>query len=325
MRIDSKSLVREPPDISELVYRAVRKIPEGRVSTYGDIAKALGDIGASRAVGKILANNPRPIEVPCHRVVYSDGKVGWYGGKGEGKETKVNLLIDEGVMIDEGRLKQFQEIRFRDFSIEPVLDTLREDQKRLAGKVECEEDHPIHSVAGLDVSYAGDTAFGARVTFDLESKEKIEESTHVKEIRFPYIPGYLSYRELPPLSDLVSDDQTLYMVDGQGILHPRDFGIASHLGVLFDVPSLGVAKSLLCGELSSDGEEAPIAMGGEVRGIRLKKGTKRGVYISVGHRISLGRGTRICKRFMKFKVPEPLRQAHILANKKRSEWEGGRK
>jgi O-6-methylguanine DNA methyltransferase len=92
----------------EDVYDLLRKIPPGKVSTYGDLAKALGNPSASRVIGSILAKNPNPIKVPCHRVVMSDGKVGGYA---YGTARKKELLEKEGVFIANGTINDFKNVR----------------------------------------------------------------------------------------------------------------------------------------------------------------------------------------------------------------------
>lgn len=311
------------PDIRMLVCRAAEQIPRGMVSTYGDIAKALGDIRASRVVGMIMSANERPIVMPCHRVVYSDGKVGWYGGMGRGTDRKVEILASEGVETVQGRVKDFNHLRFDGFQIEPVLSKMMEEQRRLRDLVVYDDDpSEVERVVGLDVSYEGETGFAAAACFDYESGELVDERVATSEITFPYIPGYLSYRELPALRELVDwGEGTVYMVDGQGSLHPRRFGIACHLGVFFDVPTIGVAKSLLCGSVGNlEGDSSPVHMDGELAGLFLKGNGGKGIYVSVGHRTSLDRCRSVCRRFMRYRIPEPLRRAHTLANKTREDW-----
>ena len=101
-----RNIVRRIKD--EDVYDLLRKIPSGKVSTYGDLAKALGNPSASRVIGSILAKNPNPIKVPCHRVVMSDGKVGGYAN---GTARKKNLLEKEGVLITNGTINDFKNVR----------------------------------------------------------------------------------------------------------------------------------------------------------------------------------------------------------------------
>ena len=306
------------PDIARSVYEAASQVPRGMVSTYGDIAAALGDPAAARAVGEVLSRNPTPIAVPCHRVVYSTGRTGWYGGRGKGAERKVELLRSEGVEVEDGAVVDLPRHRFTGFSIDPALMALKAEQCAVRGRVVGTDGFgKLERVGGLDVSYSGERAFAALAVYDWTSGELVEERTAESVVRFPYIPTYLSYRELPALRPLVDPEKSIvYLIDGQGTLHPRGAGIASHLGVCLGVPTVGAAKSLLFGRVEGEGEEAPILVDGEVRGCRLGCG-KKATYVSVGHRVSLGTGVSICRRFLERGIPRPLRRAHDLANEAR--------
>jgi len=105
-------------DIEMQVWKLVRQIPTGYVSSYGDIASALGDIGYSRLVGRILSKNKEPIIIPCHRVVYSDGGLGWYLGVGNGSIHKKTLLESEGVEVMNDRIVDFDKRRFKNFNLD---------------------------------------------------------------------------------------------------------------------------------------------------------------------------------------------------------------
>jgi O-6-methylguanine DNA methyltransferase len=105
----AKEEMAHPCISSKNVYDLLSKIPLGKVSTYGDIAKALGHPGASRAIGRIIANNPNPIVVPCHRVVKSNGEI---GGFMYGEDKKKEMLEKEGVEMENGDVKNFKEFRF---------------------------------------------------------------------------------------------------------------------------------------------------------------------------------------------------------------------
>ena len=105
-----------PSEMAKQVYSKTSKIPKGRVSTYGAIARAIGREGASRAVGGILRANPRPIVVPCHRVVHSDGRIGGYGGS-LGSGRKIRLLASEGVKVRDGMVQDFENVLFDEFSL----------------------------------------------------------------------------------------------------------------------------------------------------------------------------------------------------------------
>ncbi|NLK25803.1 MAG: methylated-DNA--[protein]-cysteine S-methyltransferase [Euryarchaeota archaeon] len=308
-------------DIASLVYQATSQIPEGMVTTYGDIATALGDRVASRAVGEILSKNEHPLIVPCHRVVYSTGEVGWYGGRDKGSERKIELLEQEGVHIVGGKVQDFATRRFRDFCIDPVLKWMRDEQDRMAAQV-IEEDTfgKLEYIAGLDVSYEGENAFAAIVLMDWEHMKMVEERTIQCKITFPYIPTFLSYREAPAIRRLIEKRPgAVYLIDGQGVLHPRGAGIASRIGVGLDIPTVGAAKSVLVGSVQDvDADSSPILLDGRIRGWALRQGSKA-TYVSVGHRVSLDTATRICSRALKHGIPQPLRRAHELANRARRE------
>jgi len=304
-------------DFVRSVFDATVQIPKGRVSTYGDIATALGDVAASRIVGVILARNPRPIVVPCHRVVYSDGEVGWYGGKGRGAERKKELLSREGVRIKDGKIEHFDSVRFADFKIEPMLKDLRLEQDALSSKVVERDDFgQMKYVAGLDVSYADDDAFAAMVVYDCSEDAVVARKTIRRKATFPYIPSYLAFREIPILKDLIDGKRdTIYLVDGQGVLHPRAFGIASHIGVAFDIPTIGVAKSLLCGIIEKEeARKSPIRLDGELKGYLIRQSGKHPLYVSVGHRVSLESAVIVVDKLLDEGRVNPLQEAHRLAN-----------
>lgn len=307
---------RKEPDLISLVYELTSQIPKGMVSTYGDIAAAMGDPVAARMVGEVLSKNPTPIVVPCHRVVYSTGRAGWYGGHGKGAAEKERLLGDEGVKVVEGTVQDLKAIRFKGFRSRPVLRGLHEEQTRLGIMVvEKDEGERPHLVAGLDVSYDGPDAYGAIVICDLNSGKLVEERTEHTTVRFPYIPTYLAYRELPVLRPLIDRREGIvYLVDGHGVLHPRGAGIASQLGLMLEVPTIGAAKRLLVGKVGEarDGR-ASIFLDGELKGYRLGTG-KRSTYISVGHRVSLATAVAVCEPLIRNGIPSPLRRAHELAN-----------
>jgi deoxyribonuclease V len=149
-----------------------------------------------------------------------------------------------------------------------------------------------------------------------------EERTVEADTVFPYVPGLLSFREIPVLRmafELLEAEPDLIVVDGQGLAHPRRFGIASHLGLLAGRPAIGVAKSRLCGEHApvggNRGSWAPLVDGGETVGaaVRTRVGVKP-VYVSVGHRISLEAAVAWTLRLAtRYRLPEPSRLADRLS------------
>jgi deoxyribonuclease V len=309
----------EDVDLVGLILETVRQVPSGRVTTYGDVAKALGDVRAARAVAEVLSH-PDFGESPRHRVVNLDGEV---GSGVLGPIPSAKLLQKENVAIKNGRVEGLDKFRFTDFEVPPVLDVLKIEQEALRSHVIESDDFDKSSlVAGLDVSYSNDKACGALVRMDPESLEVMEVRHAIGRVRFPYVPGYLSYRELPMVRKVCREtDGDILLIDGQGVLHPRGFGIACQIGVCFNVPTIGAAKSLLTGTVVGLGQRDEILVDGMVRGMRLRPKRGKGVFVSVGHRVSLNTACALCERLMIKEVPEPLRLAHILATRERKAME----
>ena len=179
-------------------------------------------------------------------------------------------------------------------------------------------------IAGMDISASktDGTARAAAVILKYPELEVVEVKTVTGKLEFPYIPGLLSFREAPltlAVSEKLSLAPDLILVDGQGILHPRRFGLASHLGLFLDTPTIGCAKSLLCGEHREPsiepGSHSHVVDKGEVIGaaLRTKAGTTP-IYISIGHKIDLDSAMRWAMQCCRgFRVPEPTRLAHLAA------------
>jgi len=301
-------------DLFEEVYKLTRQIPKGKVSTYGAIAKALGDIRASRAVGFALNQNPDPDFTPCYKVVNSDGTL---GGFGLGIEEKIRRLENDGIRVIDGKIVNFDEVFFDNFVSEYPLKKLRKEQLELSKKVRTEDDfNDIDTIGGLDVAYSSKNrrlACAACIIMDMDGNI-VDKVWIIDKIKFPYVPTYLAYRELPLFEKLINqmkERPSIFLADGNGILHPYRIGIASHLGVVMDIPTIGVAKNLLYGEIKGK----YILDKGERIGYVLYS-SKRPIFVSPGHRVSMETSIDIVKRFLKYKIPEPLRQAHILAKSK---------
>ena len=199
-------------------------------------------------------------------------------------------------------------------------------QLRLSKKLIFEDTLPeaVDYVAGVDIAYLEGTSVGAVAVLDLSTLSQVEfQVAHVKTC-FPYIPTLLSFREIPPAYSAITklhNKPDVFLVDGQGFAHPYALGFASHLGLLLDKPTIGVAKSLLCGKVEQNVEYgwAPLNYKGAVIGAEVvtKQGTKP-VYVSVGHRVSLKRATEIVMECTgKYRLPEPIRRAHIIANEEK--------
>ena len=200
-------------------------------------------------------------------------------------------------------------------------------QRRLATQVIKEDvlSKTLRYVAGVDVSYIGDWAFGAVAVLDYNSLAVVETEKAKVKTSFPYIPTLLSFREIKPSLAAIRKLKTqpnLFMVDAQGIAHPYRLGFASHLGLLLDKPTVGIAKSLLCGQIQSMNKEgwSPIADKGEVIGAALRRNeNEKPIYVSIGHKISLERAIETVKQCItSARIPEPIRITHILATKERN-------
>ncbi len=182
--------------------------------------------------------------------------------------------------------------------------------------------HPPRLVAGCDVHMRGDRALATVVVVRFPELDVVETVHREAELGFPYVPGLLSWRELPALLDALARLSTrpdLVFADGQGLAHPRRFGLACHLGLAIDLPTLGCAKSLLRGRHEplepQRGARAPLLDRGQLVGMAVRtRDNVTPLYVSVGHRVTLDEATdyvlRCCTRY---RLPEPSRLAHVAA------------
>jgi deoxyribonuclease V len=312
-------------DIYQIVYSFVSQIPKGRISTYGGIAKALGDVRAARAVGQILNRNPKLVDVPCHRVVHSNGGIGGYK---LGIKKKIELLKDEGIEVRDGKAEAFSSLLFSDFETVFPLKKLRNEQINMTKKVVLNDTfEKIGTVAGVDVAYSDDNAYGTCIVFDYNTKRIINEKTVKTKIEFPYISTYLSFRECPVIEKLIKslkEKPTILMIDGNGVLHPFGIGIASHAGVLLDIPTIGVAKTLLCGKTEiipkKQGDFSRIIYKKRMIGFCLKSSKNaKPIFVSPGHKISFESSLKVVQGFCRYRIPEPIRMADIIGKRMRKE------
>lgn len=176
----------------------------------------------------------------------------------------------------------------------------------------------LKRVAGCDVAVCGDRLFAAVLLYRFPELELVETATAEARPTFPYVPGYLSFREIPVLLQAVArlrEAPQAILCDGQGRAHPRRFGLASHLGVLLDLPSVGCAKSRLIGEHDEPGirrgDWVPLRDGTETIGAVLRaRDSVKPLYISVGHRVTLADAIQLVLRCgAGYRLPEPTRRA----------------
>jgi len=188
----------------------------------------------------------------------------------------------------------------------------------LRGKVET---HNL--IAGADVAFVEDTAVACVVMLSFPKLEIVETVVHKEKVTFPYIPGLLSFRETPALAQAFGKLQyepDLIFIDGQGLAHPRAAGIACHIGVILDRPTIGCAKSLLFGTYKEPKQARGSVSNlcddeGKVIGavVRTKDGVQP-VFVSIGHKIDLAQAIELTLACGKgYRVPEPTRQADLLA------------
>ena len=202
----------------------------------------------------------------------------------------------------------------------------REIQERLRGRVVTSDDlAAVSLVAGVDVGFeqAGTVTRAAAVTLSYPDLELVDHAIVRRPTGFPYVPGLLSFRECPAALDALSalkHSPDLILCDGQGIAHPRRFGLASHIGVLTGLPTIGVAKTRLTGTHDPVPDEkgawVPLMDNGETIGavLRSRTGVKP-LYVSVGHRISLVTAIEyVIACLTRFRLPETTRWAHRLAS-----------
>ena len=194
-------------------------------------------------------------------------------------------------------------------------------QKKLAKNVVCKNDfESIKFIAGVDVAYHknSDQLVAAIVILDAITLQIVETKTARSRSTFPYISGLFSFRELPPLLEAFATLETvpdLVICDGQGIAHPRRFGLASHLGVVLNIPSIGCAKTLMTGSVKSlkqtRGSIESLTQDGEIIGAALRtQDNIKPVYVSIGHRIDLPSACEwIVKLSPKYRLPETTRAA----------------
>jgi len=202
------------------------------------------------------------------------------------------------------------------------LDELARLQERVAKRVIAEDRiRKLETVAGCDISFTqGDLAYAACAVLDYKSLQILNERTVAVKLKFPYIPTFLAFRELRGMLKAVKGmNADVYVVGAQGLAHPRRAGLACHLGVALNKPTLGVAKNRLCGSAEEPKRErgaySLLRDDGEVIGAVLRtQPSSRPVYVSIGHKLSLKTAIRIALETTRgFRLPEPLRVAHELA------------
>lgn len=202
-------------------------------------------------------------------------------------------------------------------------------QERLRDRVMLQDGFAtIRYVAGADLAFdpASDAAFAGVIVYRFPGMEEVERRSAQRKLRFPYVPGLLSFRESPVLLAAFARLKTepdLILVDGHGRAHPRMFGIACHIGVLFDKPTIGCAKSLLVGDYHEPGAKrgasSPLAFKGDQVGVVLRtRDNVKPIFVTQGHRVSLETAVRLVEGCLDgFRIPKPTREADHYVRKLR--------
>lgn len=202
----------------------------------------------------------------------------------------------------------------------PSFGSLKDTQKKIASQVSTEDTvkvEDVRYVAGFDVSYVGNKCVCAAVVFDFNTMEIVEKKVIIDKPHMNYAPGFMAFREGPLIVQAYYDlehDPDVLMVDGHGIAHPLKAGLAAYIGTELVKPTIGVAKSVIDGEV----KDGKVYYDGEVRGEEVvTKEHARPVFVSPGHMISLQTAVEIVRKCIipPHKMPEPIHKAHRYADK----------
>lgn len=185
-------------------------------------------------------------------------------------------------------------------------------QRDLSARVRRIDDPDFEArfLCGIDVAYDGDAGFVAAAVWDAANTKIVETATTADSVTTTYVPGFLGFREGPLLvrvAEKLRVRPDVFLIDGQGIAHPRKFGLACHVGLALDKPTIGVAKTRLYGRPDQGKILDP---GGEIIGKVLTAGNRK-FYVSIGHRISLETASDLVEKSFVNGHPSPLRQAHL--------------
>ena len=221
---------------------------------------------------------------------------------------------------------EYQQLHRWDVTPQEAIGIQRDLRRRLIAQDD--EQTAFRTVAAMDVSYDRQSPwlFASIVLVRLPGLEIVETASVRAQVRFPYIPGLLSFRESPvglQVWEKLRTHPDCLICDGHGYAHPRRFGFACHFGLLVDLPTIGFAKTVLVGRFdppgAARGSRSDLVDTGEVIGAVVRtRETASPVFVSVGHRISLPKAVdTILACTTGFRIPEPARQAHILVNRLR--------
>lgn len=288
----------EDYDLYSFFLRLVRQIPEGKVSTYREIAAAMGDSRAAAASAYMQATLASSDQAPFHRLIRASGELGGYRTLDEIRNDSVQLR-EEGITVTSGRVKFIRDHLFDEFETDYPLQQMKDEQVSMAERVSLEDDFDEDIIGAVDVSYDGRDGFGV-IAFREDGEYIIGDT--VLPADFPYIPGYLFYREYRFIKKLAINFDGTLLIDGNGLIHPRYFGLASASGVYMNKATVGVAKTLLLGKIRRNW----VIYGDRQVGYIAGKHT----IISPGHRISLESSVQMITDNYGKTYPDILKVAH---------------
>ncbi|PIN74061.1 hypothetical protein COV20_01890 [Candidatus Woesearchaeota archaeon CG10_big_fil_rev_8_21_14_0_10_45_16] len=204
------------------------------------------------------------------------------------------------------------------------MDTLelKKEQSRLARRIQLRDTFSdVKTIGGVECAQAGDKLVAVVVVCEYPSMKFLEKKSAVLHNPLPYKTGYVAYREMPAIIDAfdrLEQEPDIVLVKGLGVNHPRGLGVASHVGLALNKPTIGVTDSMLFGDL----EDGRIKAHGEILGFEIRtREYAKPVYVSPGQQVTLGSALQIVQKTIQFphKMPEPLHLAHKLAKKKAKE------
>jgi deoxyribonuclease V len=315
------------PDLKTCLRRLLAQVPAGRVTTCGDLADALGNRIAARWVGHYALHHDHGPSCTCHRIVRLGGELGGYAGGT--MRAKVQRLSEEGVGVRSGII-DLERFGFRQFVTDRPLEQLREVQTAIQRRIILRPRRRMpRLVGGVDVAYREpELGVAAYALVETATGQLVWSTTVQRRITFPYVSSYLSFREIPILLDLLGKVREagrmadVLLVDGTGILHQRHAGIASHLGVVASVATVGITKKLLCGQVDikgmAPGESRPVVHEDQPIGVALRPtaGSLRPIFISPGHRVDVCFCERLVRRLLTGRrLPEPIYWADRLGRR----------
>ena len=314
-------------NLSDCLRRLLAQVPPGQVTTCGDLADALGNRIAATWVGHFSLHHEHDEACRCHRILRAGGALGPFIAGGI--DEKIERLRAEGVVVNDETV-DLEQFAFQNFISDRPLEQLRKIQEEIQSRIVLRQRKNIPEfVGGVDVAYPRpEIGSAAYALVETATGQLVWSTTVERPVRFPYISTYLAFRELPILLDLLGEVRTagkmadVVLVDGSGVLHHRQAGVASHLGVAASLPTIGVTKKLLCGtvdiEAMTPGESRPVFLDTETEQIGAAicptSGSRRPIYVSPGHEVDAAFSERLVLALLRnHRLPEPLYWADRLS------------